>query len=665
MNCILARTRTHLLALFCLLSPLLVPHSRGDALNELQRRNPPPSPDSLSSVGFGGGVFIAADDRGDVFTSPDGLTWTTTGSVSTNVLSRIAYGSGRFVAFSTSGNLLSSENGSVWTVRASATNVFQDIIFANGLFVIVGTDRTMTSADGINWSANMGALPVVPFTPAAAVAYGNGLFAVVRNSSAIYTSPDGVAWTTRQPNSGYLWGTAISYGNGYFLVSGVWSFAGQLRPRMWAFTNDSNAVALPDVSLRSWNQFLFDGSKFIGTYFTNIYTTVDGTNWPAANTPFPAGVRRMVYGNGVYLAISYSSTPLLRSLNGTDWTAVSIASPDRIFSTFAGAYAAGRYVLIGPHGVVTSTDGINFTRDASAPKTLNGITTAGGQFAAVGLGGGIFLSSDGLAWSFARSGTVKTLYSIAHGAGRYVAVGLDGAIRVSLNGIVWGGAWSGTDYTLNAVAFGNGQFVVVGIGGIILTSPDGAVWTPQANPSFSALNQVVYGGGKFVAVGANGTVLTSVNGTDWTVQAPLSNTTLQRFAYGDGLYVGIATNGLVFSSTDGTAWQPRTDLGLPPLAGSTFMNDRWFVMGSGGTIYGTAPAGTSILSAATNPGTGNFEVKVTSDDIGATYRLQSCTNLQAQTWSDVTSFIQTQPVTTVIVPGGVGAPQCFYRTVTP
>lgn len=604
---------------------------------------------------------MAADDRGDVFTSPDGLTWTTTGSVGTNVLSRIAYGSGRFVAYSTSGNVLSSENGSAWTVRASAPNVFQDIIFANGLFVIVGTDRTMTSADGINWSANIGALPTT--SGPASVAYGSGIFAVVRNSAYIYTSPDGVTWTPRQPNGAYVMGAAISYGNGFFLASGARS--GGPVPRMWAFTNDNNAVALPDVSYRYWNQLLFDGAKFIGTWGTNIYTSVDGTNWPAASIPFPAGVRRMAYGSGVYLAISYSSTPMLRSLNGTDWTQVSIASSDRGFSTFAGAYAAGRYVLIGPDGVVTSTDGINFTRSATGPKTLNGITAVGGQFAAVGLGGGIFLSSDGLAWSYVRSGTAKTLNSIAHGAGRYVAVGVDGGIRVSLNGVVWSGTWSGTDYTLNAVAFGNGQFVAVGNVGIILTSPDGAVWTPQVNPNFSTLNQVVYGGGKFVAGGANGAVVTSVNGTVWTDQASIINVALQRLAYGDGLYVGIASNGRVFSSTDGNAWQERLDLGVPNIVGTAFMNDEWFVTGSGGTIYGTAPEGTSILSAATNPGTGNFEVKVTSDDIGATYRLQSCTNLQVQSWSDVTTFIQTQPVTTVIVPGGVGAPQCFYRTVTP
>ena len=106
----------------------------------------------------------------------------------------------------------------------------------------------------------------------------------------------------------------------------------------------------------------------------------------------------MVYGNGVYLAISYSSTtPMLRSLNGTDWTQVTIASPDRGFSTVAGAYAAGRYVLIGLNGVVTSTDGFNFTRDASGPKVQGEISIVGGQFAAVG--NGLALSADGLTWS--------------------------------------------------------------------------------------------------------------------------------------------------------------------------------------------------------------------------------------------------------------------------
>jgi hypothetical protein len=80
--------------LLSILLSIAAPHTRGDTLETLQLRNPLPTPDQLFSIGFGAGHFIAADDRGDVFTSPDGLAWTATGNVGTNLLLRFAYGGG-------------------------------------------------------------------------------------------------------------------------------------------------------------------------------------------------------------------------------------------------------------------------------------------------------------------------------------------------------------------------------------------------------------------------------------------------------------------------------------------------------------------------------------------------------------------------------------------
>jgi hypothetical protein len=652
--------------LFSTLLSITAPHTRGDALDQLQLRNPLPTPDWLRSIGFGAGHFIAADERGDVFSSPDGLAWTATGNVGTNFLLRFAYGAGQFVAYSSSGNVLSSEDASVWTVRASAPqNNLKEITYGNGTFVAVGIDRVMTSPDGIIWTTTFNASG--PGGGFISVSYGNGFFAAVRNSEFIYTSVDGITWTPHQPDAGYSLSSFIAYGNGFFIAPGVTRLGGSsFIPGIWASTNGNNWIRLSTNASYVVQQLIFGGGTFLGTGNSGVVSTsTDGTNW--VQTALPAGqpIEKVAYGNGVFVGTGpgYPVSSIPRSTNGTDWTPVPVVAADRSFTISAGAYGAGRYVLVGP-SVATSTDGIHFTKSTSAPSEVNAITYSAGQFMVVGANGIISRSTNGLAWNPARSGTVKSLNSIATGAGRHVAVGADGTIRVSVDGLLWAGAWSGTDYSLYGVAFGNGQFVAVGYQGIILTSPDGGTWTPQYNSDLSTLNTVVFDGAKFVAAGSGGAVVTSASGTAWTRQSTGITDLLQNITYGDGLYVAVGVNGKVFSSTDALSWQQRPELGVQNVLGSAFLNNVWLLGGSGGTIYGTVPPGALILSAASNPASGSFEVSVSGGQIGATYRLLSCTNLSTVIWSDVTTFVQTQPITVVPVPGGVGAPQCYYRAVS-
>src|SRR6266511_6444728 len=121
MNSYQKQTQWIAAGILSLLGPLAFPSlSPGDALDTLHLRNPLPTPDALQSIGFGDNKFIAADNRGDVFASLDGLTWTAIGNVGTELLTEIVFGSGRYVAYSvSSGHFLSSEDGASWTLRAS------------------------------------------------------------------------------------------------------------------------------------------------------------------------------------------------------------------------------------------------------------------------------------------------------------------------------------------------------------------------------------------------------------------------------------------------------------------------------------------------------------------------------------------------------------------
>ena len=60
---------------------------------------------------------------------------------------------------------------------------------------------------------------------------------------------------------------------------------------------------------------------------------------------------------------------------------------------------------------------------------------------------------------------------MTYGNGTFVAVGVGGTILTSPDGVNWTAQNSGTNNHLRGVTYGNGTFVAVGLGGTILTSP--------------------------------------------------------------------------------------------------------------------------------------------------------------------------------------------------
>jgi hypothetical protein len=658
---------------------MISPQIYADPLDTLHLRNPLPTPDDLRTIVFGNGKFIAGDGRGDVFASEDGLQWTAIGKVPGDYLIRIAYGSGRYVAFSAASNILSSDDGSIWTVRYSAPQRLGDgftyLAYGNGRFVVTASlaAMTLTSTDGIAWEQHTAC-----GCNLSVIAFGNGMFAA-HSSTGVSTSTDGVEWTPHSLPAGYSRGQNIAYGDGKFVVRGFSPGSGsQQIPGIWHSLDGTNWMRVSTNGLSSnspWFDFL--GGIFLA-HGDTVVTSPDGLTWTTNSLPGGLYLHQIAYGNGVFVSVSASGPHAVgRSTNGTQWTVVTVPAADRSFDSKVAAYGAGRYILIGSRGAVTSTEGTNFLRNGNLPPTTSGgLIRAGGQFVTVGPGGAIFRSPEGTNWSMSRSGTLQHLHDIAYGASTYVAVGDEGTIRTSQDGVLWSGASSDTDYSLYGVAFANNQFVAVGQLGIVLTSADGLTWVPQYNADFSTLNKIIHAEDRFIAVGYDA-ILTSGDGTTWTRIPTGFHATLNDIAHGGGLYVAVSSisgryenfklveDGRVFASADGITWTERSHPLFGKLAGAAFLNSTFVLFGVEGTVLQSDPAGALPVMLTLTQSDPMLQLRVHSEQIGATYHIDSCTNLVHDTWSEVTTFTQTQPITTVELPGGLTASQCYYRIRSP
>jgi hypothetical protein len=99
------------------------------------------------------------------------------------------------------------------------------------------------------------------------------------------------------------------------------------------------------------------------------------------------------------------------------------------------------------------------------------VTYADSQFVAVGDTGAIVTSTDGITWTKRTSGTLNTLWFVGYGGHLFVAGGVSGTILTSPDGSTWTKRYSGTTSDLFSMVFDNNQFCAMGANGMILTSP--------------------------------------------------------------------------------------------------------------------------------------------------------------------------------------------------
>jgi hypothetical protein len=135
---------------------------------------------------------------------------------------------------------------------------------------------------------------------------------------------------------------------------------------------------------------------------------------------------------------------------------------------------------------------------------------------AVGAGGTILTSGDGLTWTAQKSGTSADLKGVG----------------------------SKTSVTNNVTSY---QFIVVGANGTILSSPDAVAWTAQSantQANFNALSST----NQFLAVGSGGTVVTSLDGITWKPEASQTTANLTHLLRAQNMYIAVSNlGGIIYS----------------------------------------------------------------------------------------------------------------------
>jgi len=220
----------------------------------------------------------------------------------------------------------------------------------------------------------------------------------------------------------------------------------------------------------------------------------------------------------------------------------------------------------------------------SLKSCSNNAISAAGSFTAVGAGGAIYTSSDGMIWTnqaapggfitdlYAVTGYAANLNNLVTPALRWVAVGDGGASVYSLDGISWavGNPYNVASPALHGISQFSGNFFAVGDVGTILSSTDGISWMSHTATSGTTDNlRGVYHGAIYVAVGDNGTIVTSLDGgTTWTAKTSGTTSTLRQVTSFGSIIVAVGDGGTIVTSKDnGATWTMQVLTGTPSLVG--------------------------------------------------------------------------------------------------
>jgi hypothetical protein len=381
------------------------------------------------------------------------------------------------------------------------------------------------------------------------VMYANGSYVAVGKSATILTSTDGVDWQLRLQNDlqGDLWD--VAYGAGKFIAVGY------------------NRIAYSSTNLKDWkkvslddtvNQIEFANGVFVGWSSTQLLRSTDGENWTAAplpeNVPALTAYDRLYTGltvfNGKFFAASANG--VASSTDGVTWTSLSNRDCRQVISTPDALYAVGYSFHA---SLDRSTDGINWTRVIDILPTAQGpfiqsVASFKGRTIAVGDPNLYLESTDGATWTQLSKPIDYSRSSIASGQGLFIHYGAEDGNFISPDGETW--EFNPAAPALETLAHGNNTWVGITPDNEAAISQDGITWTLNSLPS-QASGSILFANNKFLAA-TDGGVLVSPNGTAWQRVTIPNAQSIRLIGFQNGLFCAMTDTSAPATSPDGITW---------------------------------------------------------------------------------------------------------------
>lgn len=380
------------------------------------------------------------------------------GSIETDIAEGVG-GTGQNLVISFSGS-----DYSVWgrTIEEDSLGTFAAEKKENVRFIAVGQNGIiMTSPDALTWSEQT-ADEDISTTNLSGIAWGgmfpNNLFLITSPSGSMVASFNGLQWDVTYPTLNLYdisWiGPPAEPGRKFMGVGGS-------------------------------GKIIYSSYNEDGTVLSFVEAVIEGPDSPYSSLSLKSitwGEDLINVGVGRFVAVG-DNGEILVSNDGISW---------RFYKN---------QIIIGDETVE-----VNWT-----VKDLNAIFWSNGLYVAVGEEGTILISEgpqfveevsevdqevtlvETWNWLEVDSGIVADLYGVTWGGGKYVAVGNGGNILYSNDGITWthvegSPLSSGTD--LKDITWGYNYFVAVGEWASVIYSGDGVAWTEVVTTQTGTLNSV-------------------------------------------------------------------------------------------------------------------------------------------------------------------------------
>lgn len=441
------------------------------------------------SIAAGNNKFVAVQTGTPspaVAVSTDGKNWTIVQSspFEDYYVYGIGYGGGKFIAsgciwYNSTPMVAFSSNGEDWTITDS-NNYFYSGIFWGGpkgkeKFYIGYSGSFLYLSNEMTWE------PVPnPFLPSGSIMnffWCGDRFIAESWEIKLKYSLDGSTWHDMDHPDSAGGFSAMTWGNNKFVaLSGANVF----------FSTGQKWTGL----LSNYPPYLYNikqvNNNFCSFYNTDISFSPDGINKTDVSlNSLSLGsfyCADIAWGNNKYVGIGFptiiSGNYVIHSPDGKNWELV----PSNIGYGLI-TFGAGKFVASYSYYLYYSTDGANWTdvNNVNNPfidpndgyplfYNISRIIWCNNRFFAVGVGGKMGYSKDGINWTAVADSSfgAETINSIAWGGDRYVAVGEKGKMAYSLDGDNWTSVNSTFGASnINDISWNGDRFVAVGSDGKI------------------------------------------------------------------------------------------------------------------------------------------------------------------------------------------------------